>query len=428
MRVLSRALRLAPFAAALLACACGKVTTVSMSPLPPAASARVLPKGLSQISHVVIIVQENRSFDNLFQGFPGADTQSYGYTSNGQEDHARSQSASKRPGTSSTTPVSYFAACDGQGSFPGTDCKMDGFDREVGTCGSRRRAALPESVSAIRLRAASETKPYFAMASAIRAGRPHVHHRTSTPAVSSRISTSSPARRASTVNYPANHVGLRRRDRATRSRRLRKQRAYGPQISGVLRQSRRSATSSTQPASRGATTRRASKTASGNFGARIRRSSTSATAPTGTNDVISPQTQFLQRRQERQAARRSAGSRRRARTPTTPAATRTADRIGSRRSSTPSANRKYWNSTAIFVMWDDYGGWYDHVPPPLTSTTTGSAFACRLIVISPYAKQGYVSHVQYEHGSILRFVEDQFGLAASGRDRRARRLAGRRLL
>jgi phospholipase C len=60
-------------------------------------------------------------------------------------------------------------------------------------------------------------------------------------------------------------------------------------------------------------------------------------------------------------------------------------------------------------MWDDYGGWYDHVPPPLEDYD-GLGIRIPLLIVSPYAKKNYVSHVQYEHGSILRFVEDQFGL------------------
>ena len=60
-------------------------------------------------------------------------------------------------------------------------------------------------------------------------------------------------------------------------------------------------------------------------------------------------------------------------------------------------------------MWDDWGGLYDHVPPPYEDYD-GLGFRVPLIVISPYAKQDYVSHVQYEHGSILRFIEDHYGL------------------
>jgi phospholipase C len=70
---------------------------------------------------------------------------------------------------------------------------------------------------------------------------------------------------------------------------------------------------------------------------------------------------------------------------------------------------KFWNSTAIFVMWDDWGGLYDHVPPPHVGYD-GLGFRVPLLVISPYAKRDYVSHVRYETGSLLRFAEDIFGL------------------
>jgi phospholipase C len=69
-----------------------------------------------------------------------------------------------------------------------------------------------------------------------------------------------------------------------------------------------------------------------------------------------------------------------------------------------------WNSTAILVTWDDWGGWFDHVPPQQVDAM-GLGFRVPLIVISPYAKSGYVSHVHYEFGSILRFIEGTFGLS-----------------
>jgi phospholipase C len=70
-----------------------------------------------------------------------------------------------------------------------------------------------------------------------------------------------------------------------------------------------------------------------------------------------------------------------------------------------------WKSTAIFITWDDWGGWYDHVVPPQVDLM-GLGFRVPLIVVSPYAKHGYVSHVQHESASILRFTEKNFGLAA----------------
>ena len=73
----------------------------------------------------------------------------------------------------------------------------------------------------------------------------------------------------------------------------------------------------------------------------------------------------------------------------------------------------YWNSTAIVVVWDDWGGWYDHVAPPQLDYT-GLGIRVPMLVISPYARAGYVSHTQYEFGSILKFVEDTFGLGRLG--------------
>jgi phospholipase C len=70
---------------------------------------------------------------------------------------------------------------------------------------------------------------------------------------------------------------------------------------------------------------------------------------------------------------------------------------------------KFWNTTAIFVQWDDWGGLYDHVPPPHRGYD-GLGFRVPLLVISPYAKHNHVSHVQYETASVLRFAEDLFGL------------------
>ncbi len=73
----------------------------------------------------------------------------------------------------------------------------------------------------------------------------------------------------------------------------------------------------------------------------------------------------------------------------------------------------YWNSTAIFVTWDDWGGWYDHVAPVMYNSNE-LGFRVPLIVVSPYAKLGYVSHVQHEFGSVLRFTEETFGLTPLG--------------
>jgi phospholipase C len=75
---------------------------------------------------------------------------------------------------------------------------------------------------------------------------------------------------------------------------------------------------------------------------------------------------------------------------------------------------RYWNDTAIFITWDDWGGWYDHVAPPHIYNAYELGFRVPLIVVSPYAKAGYVSHQVHEFGSILRFTEETFGLGSLG--------------
>lgn len=73
----------------------------------------------------------------------------------------------------------------------------------------------------------------------------------------------------------------------------------------------------------------------------------------------------------------------------------------------------YWKSTVIFLMWDDWGGFYDNVAPPqLDYTSLGMRVP--LVIISPYAKRGYVSHTQYEIGSLLKFIEQNFHTASLG--------------
>jgi phospholipase C len=68
-----------------------------------------------------------------------------------------------------------------------------------------------------------------------------------------------------------------------------------------------------------------------------------------------------------------------------------------------------WPTTAIVLTWDDFGGFYDHVPPP-AADQFGYGPRVPLIVISPYVKEGRVSHTVYEFASILQFIETRFNL------------------
>jgi phospholipase C len=78
-----------------------------------------------------------------------------------------------------------------------------------------------------------------------------------------------------------------------------------------------------------------------------------------------------------------------------------------------------WPGVAIFVTWDDYGGWFDHVPPPQVDSE-GLGFRVPCLVVSPFARQGTIEHTQLEHCAILRFIENQYALAPlTARDRDA---------
>ncbi|HEV2351616.1 MAG TPA: alkaline phosphatase family protein [Terriglobia bacterium] len=73
----------------------------------------------------------------------------------------------------------------------------------------------------------------------------------------------------------------------------------------------------------------------------------------------------------------------------------------------------YWSDTVIFITWDDWGGWYDHVAPRIYSSYE-YGFRVPLIVVSPYAKAAYVSHVTHDFGSILKFIEEVYDLPSLG--------------
>ncbi len=77
---------------------------------------------------------------------------------------------------------------------------------------------------------------------------------------------------------------------------------------------------------------------------------------------------------------------------------------------------QYWNSSVIVVLWDDWGGFYDHTVPFLRDNMGGLGFRVPCMIISPYAvagsgsRGGYVSHTQYEFGSILKYIENNWSL------------------
>jgi phospholipase C len=88
-----------------------------------------------------------------------------------------------------------------------------------------------------------------------------------------------------------------------------------------------------------------------------------------------------------------------------------------------------WQQTILIINYDEHGGYYDHVPPPVALAPDSTSrrrqpgraaydgfnrygFRVPAIVVSPYAKQDYVSHMVYDHSSVLAFVERKFNLPA----------------
>jgi phospholipase C len=68
-----------------------------------------------------------------------------------------------------------------------------------------------------------------------------------------------------------------------------------------------------------------------------------------------------------------------------------------------------WTNAAIIVIWDSSGGWWDHVPPPQIDAQ-GFGPRVPMLVISPFAKKNFISHVQMDDVSILKFIQSTFGL------------------
>ncbi|HTS63653.1 MAG TPA: alkaline phosphatase family protein [Candidatus Acidoferrales bacterium] len=73
----------------------------------------------------------------------------------------------------------------------------------------------------------------------------------------------------------------------------------------------------------------------------------------------------------------------------------------------------YWQNTAIVITWDDWGGWYDHEPPTILGDPQGDyqyGFRVPLVFVSAYTPAGYIDNERHDFGSILRFVEHNFGI------------------
>lgn len=400
----------AAIAAVLAACGGNAALMPAGGQLAPSGGA--VPASSGKIKHVVIVVQENRSFNNLFMGFPGARTAKYGYDSYGDR-------IKIRPVVLETdwdidhSASAFFKACNGSGRIPGTHCKMNGFNLEYAGCTGSGRCPIKHPQYAYV--PYTETKPYFDIGKQyVLADEMYASNFDASSFVSHQYIISGQA--LSAVDYPDGPWGCPGGNYDTIAE-------VGPQRQipdGDEVVCWDPTTLADELDSAGISWAYYAQSYSGFPGlwSAYQAINHIYYGPDWTKDVISPPSQFL-----------TDVKRGKLRTVSwvTPTCA-DSDHAGCGSKNGPSwvaslvnavGQSKYWDSTAMFIFWDDYGGWYDPKPPAYVDYD-GLGLRLPMLVVSAYAKQGYVSHVHYEHGSILKFVEDQFGLARlAASDKRA---------
>jgi phospholipase C len=355
--------------------------------------------GLKKIQHVVIVMQENRSFDNLFAGYPGADTVSSGLNSSGQTVPLQAVTLAA-PYDIDHQLFDHDYAYDGG--------KMDGFDKEY--IGGNPSGYPNPQYGYVP---PTESKPYFDMAAQyVLADRMFTSQADASFASHQYIIA---GQAGHSVNLPTGMWGCGGGP-SDMVATLRQDGSFGPNEAPCFNYT----TLGDELDGAGRSWRYYAPPTSdlGYIWSAYQAVDHIYYGPDWTNDVITPPSQVLSDVQRGSLA---------SVTWIMPSFV-DSDHAGNGSASGPAwvasivdavGGSPFWNSTAIFILWDEWGGWYDHVAPPRVDYD-GLGFRVPLLVISPYAKRGYVSHVQYEHGSILRFVEDVFGMPRmSASDRRA---------
>jgi phospholipase C len=364
--------------------------------------------GAGKISHVVFIVQENRSFDNLFQGYPGADTVDAGKDSDGHTIRLAPVSLAEVYDVDHSDQA-MFAACNGTGSLPGTDCRMNGFNLEQSFFGPKN----PQYVYVPH----NESKPYFDMAHEWVLADKNFQSQLDESFVAHQYIIAAQA--AWSVNIPYTPdwgcTHLHGNWEAT----ITQERTYGPHVEPCYDYQTLGDELDRAGLSWRFYASRFGKPSSGGGGywSSYQAVKHIRFGPDW-KKVISPNWRFITDVRAGELANF---------TWVTPVCS-DSDHVNCGGGHGPSwvaalvntvGKSKFWDSTAIFVIWDDWGGLYDHVPPPYLDRDS-LGFRVPLLVISPYAKHDYVSHVQYETTSVLRFAEDLFGLGQlAAADRRA---------
>jgi len=355
--------------------------------------------GAGKITHVVYIVQENRSFNNMFYGYPHAYTVTEGQDSAG---HTIKLQPSKLGAYYDIdhSVEAMFTACNGRGKLPGTDCRMNGFDKEMNDATFKD----PEYVYVPH----EQSKPYFDMAHEGALADRMFQSQLDESFVAHQYIIAAQA--AWSANLPDSfYWGCEQHERATVAMITVERVVRGHQKACFDYQTLGDELDKAKLSWRFY----ASKYGTDSSGNGATWSSYQAIkhiydGPDWKKDVISPNFKFITDVRAGKLANF---------TWITPVCddsdhTNCPDDYG------PSwvsalvntvGKSKFWNSTAIFIQWDDWGGLYDPVAPEYKDRDS-LGFRVPLIVLSPYVKHDYVSHDHYETASVLRFAEDLFGL------------------
>jgi phospholipase C len=357
-----------------------------------AAQASELRAATSPIKHVVFIVQENRSFNNLFMGFPGALTQRYGYNEKGKKVMLHPQTLLTQWDIDHSSDA-FFSAYD--------NGKIDGWNRENACCRQPKNFAYAYTPR-------SEIEPYWDMARQYVLADNMFQSNLDGSFVAHQYTIAAFADH--TVDYPSSYWGCPggAQDKVPT---LRANRTIGRPIEACFDYP----TIGSEADTAGLSWRSYTGSVSGDGGLwnAYQASRPVYDGPDWNVDVIDPQYLII----NDVAGTGTNVGHLAAVTWVTPTYS-ASDHAGMEAGGGPAwvasvvdaiGESQFWDSTAIFIMWDDWGGWYDPVKP-VYEDYDGLGFRVPLIVISPYAKKGYVSHVQYETSSVLRFMEDNFHL------------------